>query len=153
MPQSAPYITGRYDARLDRGWRLTVPAGWRAGVNDLLFLLPRERHGQPFLEALPEAEFLDRLWRIDRARRSDESDRSNLRAALAGCCRCLGLGQRGQLTVPRTLGPAAGLRPGTPVALLGRGTWFEVWADALYQVVAGEDDRLLARLAVELGVF
>ena len=142
-----PKFTGQFEHSLDDKGRLTIPARFRARLNDhfVLTIAPPD----PCLALYPEMAWSDFCAKLEAAPRKDEQYRSFVRHLFAHTEEVTLDGQ-GRLLIPPPLREYAELE--RDAVLVGALTRVELWAAARWIKASAAPDRM-ADLMTELGLY
>ena len=153
MSSAPQYMEGRYDHKMDPKFRVAIPVDWRPAPGETLRLLHSTSYELPVVVALTETEYVDRLMQIDEAENLNPLQKRQMKGRLHSKCRPATVNPQGKLLVPKDWSEAAGLPSDDAVVLVGRGTYFEIWAACNYATVEESEAEQLAEFNDELGVF
>ena len=112
--------------KMDSKSRVSISPSWRPEPGDSLFLQLAMKHGMPKLIVFGQELYQERTERI---RDSDKTavEKREVLSLMAILCREVFLDCRSRLLIPNDMRERLGIAAGAEVALVGRGTHFEIW--------------------------
>ena len=122
MNIEARYFTGEFEHTIDSVNRLVIPAKWRTGVSEELFVFARE---EGRLAVLPRKEVEKILQEIHSAFHVSASEKRNQSQTLFSSAVQVTCDKQGRITMDAKLMKHAGLKTG--VVIVGGGERFEMW--------------------------
>ncbi len=124
----ARYFTGEYEHAIDAVNRMTIPAKWRTGESEELFVFARD---EGRLAVLPRAEVEKILKEIDGATGMSANEKRTYRQTLFSSAVQVTCDRQGRITLDAKSLKHAGLR--NAVVLVGGGERFEMWSPKAWE--------------------
>ena len=128
----APVFSGTFRHTLDGKHRVTIPARWRQGEQDEIYLMPSSDN--KYLYALPPAEFQRVYEKLNNDQRISAADRRQFaRYYFSRALHCT-IDRQGRLLIADDFLRSANL--GSEVLLVGAFDRFEIWNSERWDQVA-----------------
>jgi DNA-binding transcriptional regulator/RsmH inhibitor MraZ len=136
-------MMGRLEYRMDAKGRVSIPPGWRSASGEHLLLVRSRRCGQSFVAVLPQTEFDLRLRQIEEDQTLSIANKRILTAELYIRSHLATISEQGRLLVPHHYREEARLPVEGTVALLGCGSYFQIWNPADRFMVEQQERELI----------
>lgn len=139
--------TGFKPYSIDSKFRVAVPPAWRPPPDAIIYLLPSKKYEMPMIQVITVEEYQDRMALIANSDLPLDRKRHH-RGVLASRCREASVNEQGKLLVPKDLATRTEIAPDSEVVLVGRETYFEIWAKPfhdralVYEDTQGNEDNL-----------
>ena len=117
------YFTGEFEHTIDSVNRLVIPAKWRTGASEELFVFARDEER---LAVLPRSEVEKMLQEVHSAPGVSAGEKRNQSQTLFSSAVQLTCDKQGRITMDAKLMKHAGLK--SKVVLVGGGERFEMWS-------------------------
>jgi MraZ protein len=142
-------FSGTYERTLDSKNRVTIPAQWVAqGVAEFQ-IVPNHQPNEPFLIALPSAEFARMEARILALDKPAAEKRRAIRSFYSSA-RAVSADKQGRILLPDDYCTKVGLS--TDVVLLGGKARFEIWDADRWRASCAADEPVLQEIAELIGL-
>lgn len=147
-------LEGFFEHKLDPKCRVSVPSDWRVSAGKgILRLLRATKFGVPTLKVLTEEEFAANLSQIDGHETMTNRQKQVMRDKLFSDCQKTKMNPQGKLLIPKALCELNGLDSEGQVALVGRGTYFELIQPENYEKIRVGEEEEIALLDSDMGIF
>ncbi|MCC7518183.1 MAG: hypothetical protein IT578_03245 [Verrucomicrobiae bacterium] len=144
--ESAPrYFTGEFEHALDHAHRVVIPAKWRTGESEELFLIATEGR----VTALTRAEFGRLLQDIERDSALDRKEKVERGIHLGAQFQQVTCDKQGRITLPEQTVRKSGVKG--DVVVVGSGSLFTIWAPVVWRAFSARRDAETRGTARDLG--
>ena len=145
---NAPVYSGTYRHSMDSKHRVTIPARWRQGELDQLYLMPAPDNS--YLYALPPAEFQKVNDKLNNDPRIPAAERRQFaRFYFSRAQHCV-IDRQGRLLLPDEFCKVAGLE--SDLLLVGAFDRFEIWNPLRWESAAAAEANVFQQVANLIGV-
>lgn len=135
MESTPRYFTGEFAHALDGANRVVIPAKWRCGESEELFLFATEGR----ITSLTRAEFDKLLQDVEKDATLNRREKAERHLQLSAQFQQVTCDKQGRITLPEKTVRGAGVRG--DVVMVGAGYRFTIWAPAAWrQWCAGHEE-------------
>ncbi|MFZ4693776.1 MAG: division/cell wall cluster transcriptional repressor MraZ [Verrucomicrobiia bacterium] len=145
METTPRYFTGEFAHALDGANRVVIPAKWRTGESEELFLFATEGR----ITALTRAEFDKLLQDIEKDAALSRREKAERGIHLSGQFQQVTCDRQGRITLPEKT--ACGAKVKGDVVFVGAGYRFTIWSSGAWRAWHAEHEAGAQGVARDLG--